>query len=324
MIYVEGVPVEIERFPNGESRIPLGTKWMALALRGNIDFCDARFSKADGRTELETKWAEEARARGKGPNDPVQVRLHYENDADLLYLVRVKRSLDDHVRSNRTELVIDYMPYSRMDRQTGDDFSLKYVAELINSLAFDRVLVLEPHSDVTTALLDRCEFVNPAATWLLKAALERIDFDAGRDFLFFPDAGAQKRYGELGEKYRHLVGFKHRGDHGKLDAGYQIMGEGQEAIAADTKIVIVDDLCSYGGTFVKARWALKSAFGTENIYLVVTHLERSVYQGKLLEEGLVKGVFATTSMQDKSEHGLVHLYDIITRVNGAEQGENNE
>jgi hypothetical protein len=35
-------------------------------------------------------------------------------------------------------------------------------------------------------------------------------------------------------------------------------------------------------------------------------------------------VFATTSMQDKSEHELVHLYDIITRANGTEQGENNE
>jgi ribose-phosphate pyrophosphokinase len=299
MLYVDDIKVEVKNFPNGETYMPI----------------------------------DQAALSEIGPS--ATLRLKYESDADLVHL----DMLHDHIAKFHPECVmdlrVDYLPYSRMDRQTDYVFSLPTITKRINSLSFAAVTVQEPHSDVCMALLERSWAAYPSATWLLQAALEAVDFDASRDFLFFPDAGAQKRYAVLAGKYQHLVGFKHRGDLGGLSE-YQVLGA--EGLKDQSKIVIVDDLCSRGGTFVLASEALRE-FGREyagidrEIYLVVTHLENSVYQGKLLEANreqpdgtyhcAVQGVFASTSMQEESQHELVHLYDIASRALTANGGTKN-
>ena len=61
------------------------------------------------------------------------------------------------------------------------------------------------------------------------------------------------------------------------------------------KILIVDDICSYGGTFLQAAKALKKK-GVENIDLYVTHCERSVYKGEMLYSGLIDNIYTTNSI----------------------------
>lgn len=291
-ISVRGVKVEVEKFPNGESRIST----LQAALNSLYR---------------------------QGPYPTTTFVLHWENDADILNLMFVKRFYDK-VCKDRTALVIEYMPYSRMDRQTTDIFTLKYLTDLINEMHFDQITVIEPHSDVTLALLNNSRADYPSADWLLTRARQAVHFDIEHDFLFFPDAGAQKRYHSL-DHYKSMVGLKSRAANGQISDDYKIVGPGDDYSDADcNNIIIVDDLCSFGGTFLRAAKALDDMYCKFNLYLVVTHLEESVYRGELLDSGLVKGIFATNSLQDKPKHPLVRLFDVSLHHEIAREKETNE
>jgi ribose-phosphate pyrophosphokinase len=237
-----------------------------------------------------------------------KVTLKYENDDDLIKLLFVKSYLNEY--KQLASLVIYYMPYSRMDRvENRSVFTLKYICNLINSLDFFSVFVIEPHSDITIALLDRCSVFYPTIDLLGKVMIE-VKFDTSKDFIFFPDAGASKRYSkEVG--WRHLVGYKKRDfDTGEI-IQLEVMGDIKER---NFQVIIVDDLCSYGGTFVRSAKKLKE-LGASDIYLLVAHCEESIFKGDLFNSGLITKVFTTNSIISdssvgKSDGEKIKIYDL--------------
>jgi ribose-phosphate pyrophosphokinase len=116
------------------------------------------------------------------------------------------------------------MPYSRMDRRMGTDvFTLKYACDFINSLGFTQIYVHESHSDVAVALLNNY-IAFEDGVHLFELVSKEIEFDKEKDYVFFPDAGAQKRYSKL-DVPNQLVGFKKRNvETGKIDS-LQVVGE---------------------------------------------------------------------------------------------------
>jgi ribose-phosphate pyrophosphokinase len=284
MILVDDQLVTCERFPNGESRISLA----------DPAFLDAV------------------------PSASPRVAWYYEGDDDFWLLTLVASTLRG--LGCTPTLDIAYMPYSRMDRQTSDVFSLREASRLINDMHFTTVTVHEPHSDVTPALLDNVTALYPSATWLATAAMDLMGFQPRRDLLLFPDAGAQKRYGDLASTYRYVVGNKHRGHRGKIDGyvfvGAEHLGRDIEGTPIDEqKVLIVDDLCSYGGTFAAAAAALQiHTTVPTTVGLVVTHLEESVYKGSLLtsDDAPIATIVASTSLHPTARHPRVHLYDLLT------------
>jgi len=137
------------------------------------------------------------------------VTFKYENDSDLIHLMFIKAELDKLYPKISKTLYIAYMPYSRMDRENDVYiFTLKYISNFINSLNFETITVEEPHSDVCLALLNNCKAVYITKDYLIEVT-EFIGFDRKKDYLFFPDAGAQKRYSDL-KDFNTLVGYKER------------------------------------------------------------------------------------------------------------------
>ena len=264
MIILNDTPIEFTTFPNNETNVP------------------NRFSNAVVYTKHNN------------------VTFKYESDDDLIKLLFTKNYLTDLAPNAETHLTITYMPYSRMDRsENGSAFTLKYVAKFINDLLFDKVTVIEPHSDVTTALLDRAtaHYINFD---LIDRVKSSIQFDQNLDYLFFPDAGAQKRYQSL-SKDQQIVGFKHRDfETGKIES-LDIVGD---IHVSPRNALIVDDLSSYGGTFVRSAKALREA-GFDKIYLLVAHAEDSIFKGELFEH--IDTVFTTNS--------LLSEYDILQTPN---------
>ena len=63
----------------------------------------------------------------------------------------------------KVSLFMPYIPNARMDRVKVDEdtFTLKYFAEIINSLSFTSVSVLDPHSSVSEALIERIRIFRP-------------------------------------------------------------------------------------------------------------------------------------------------------------------
>lgn len=220
--------------------------------------------------------------------DGIVVDWRYENDAELFTLICIKRHLDYFFAHDiHINLNLPYVPHARMDRvkSSEDIFTLKYFCEVINSLAFDLVFVTDVHSNVTLALLEHVVPLKVTST------IERAKDFCGAQVLCYPDEGAMKRYSS-DLPYRYTFGIKKRdwatGKIERLDLIY-------DEVVRDKDVLIVDDICSYGGTFLHTAKALKEA-GANNIYLYVTHCETSVFNGEMINSGLITGIYTTDSI----------------------------
>jgi ribose-phosphate pyrophosphokinase len=206
----------------------------------------------------------------------------------------IKKHIDEKNPKSINKLNIPYLPYSRMDRTEGKNvFTLKYICEFINSLKFDKVMTFEAHSNVSLALLDRLENTNYSVN-LAKQCIEDIDFNKDRDYIVFPDDGAKKRYAKEFEGCKILTCEKHR----DFLTGKITSLKINEVIAdLDFKAILVDDLCSYGGTFVMASNTLKE-LGAKEIYLCITHSEDGLFLGNIFKENKIDKVYTTDSVFD--------------------------
>lgn len=224
-------------------------------------------------------------------NQPVFIKWLYENDAELFTLICLKKHLGE------AELLLPYMPHARMDRVKNPDevFTLKYFCQIINDLHFDHVVIFDPHSDVCTALLDRV-IVDDAAHYFHSYVLAELstEVDAKDLVIFFPDNGAMKRYSDgFSSEYERTYGSKNRDWRSGKILGYEIINP---EVVKDKNVLIVDDICSYGGTFYRAAKALKAA-GAKNIYLAVTHAENSMVLGDMYNtDGLIETIYTTNSI----------------------------
>lgn len=230
------------------------------------------------------------------------VIFKYENDSDLIKLMFLKRYLEDY-NINNVLLTIYYMPYSRMDRtENGSVFTLKYVSEFINNLNFYSVNIIEPHSDVTPALINKSSSYFVTFD-IIKRVTNAVKFNKDNDFLLFPDATAQKRYGKV-NGFKQLVGNKKRNfATGKIDS-LEISGADD---LTDCKVIIWDDLSSYGGTFLWSAEKLKE-LGASEIYLVVGHAENSIYDGKIFDTDLINKVYTTNTIIEGRENKKIRIY----------------
>lgn len=222
------------------------------------------------------------------PRGNMLVEWYYENDAELFSLICVKRHLDRVYSYSDVILYMPYIPHARMDRVKSDEdvFTLKYFCEVINSLGFKLVHVRDAHSNVSLALLDNV-VDNSVEPFIHKAILA-----SKADALFFPDEGAMKRYSDKSEK-PYAFGMKKRDwETGKI-LGLDIINT--ENIK-DKNVLIVDDICSRGGTFFHAAKALKAA-GAKSVSLYVTHCEKTIILGEMAStDGLVDHVYTTQSI----------------------------
>ena len=76
----------------------------------------------------------------------------------------------------------------------------------------------------------------------------------------------------------------------------------------DSRILIVDDICSRGGTFYHSAKKLKE-LGAKEIYLYITHCENTILEGELLTSGLIEKVYTTNSIFTK-EHEKIEVFKL--------------
>lgn len=236
--------------------------------------------------------------------EKVIISWHYADDTEFMGVAFLTKYYQ--AQGCPVGLFMPYIPNARMDRveQAGDIFSMKYFGELINSLNFSEVYVVDPHSSVAPAVIKNCNILN-FETPIRDSVIKKIIAATGDvPVLFYPDAGAMKRYSkDIPDGITHLAfGSKKRDWKTGNILGLDIFGIEPEEIKGKD-VLIQDDICSKGGTFYYSALALKK-MGARNIYLYVTHLENSVFFGEfgeskenLLETGLIKHIFTTNSIQ---------------------------
>ncbi|MCQ2189054.1 MAG: hypothetical protein MJZ00_03950 [Paludibacteraceae bacterium] len=215
----------------------------------------------------------------------------YENMAELFVL----QCIADKIRSTeyknlKITLDLPYVPNARMDRvkNTHDVFTLKTFSNIINSMEFDKVRVYNIHSNVSLALINNVEHIDCE-----KEIYEIIDI-CKPDTLYYPDEGAMKRYSEMKVSKEHpfVFGMKKRDWVTGNILGLDIIGDTD--LVKDKTILIVDDICSKGGTFKFSALKLKE-LGAKEVYLFITHCENVIDIDALKESGISR-VFTTNTI----------------------------
>ena len=164
-----------------------------------------------------------------------------------------------------SRLVLPYIPYARQDRITnpGEALSIKVFANLLNTLNYRSVYVLDPHSDVCTALIENVKII---PQWEIFADAVPEDVD-----LIAPDAGALKKVYKLQEAVRKRgievpvrIATKHRDTHTGKVSHTTIEGN-----PVNKTCVVIDDICDTGGTLLALANILEEQY--EKRILMVTH-----------------------------------------------------
>lgn len=236
----------------------------------------------------------------------VNVDWFYESDNELVTLMFIAKELKN--KGSYPCLHMPYIPNARFDRVKNNQevFTLKWFCDIINSLDFHDVHVLDPHSYVSEALIDRLEIQSPKD--IIKSFIDKNfldDCSLNKFALFFPDEGAMKRYSGM-FKIPYTFGMKKRDWETGEIRGLDVVGD--ETFIKGRKVLIVDDICSRGGTFYHSAKKLKE-LGAEEVYLYVSHCENTILEGDLLTSGLIKKVFTTNSIFTK-EHEMIEVYDL--------------
>lgn len=196
----------------------------------------------------------------------------------LLLVVNACRKLDAECRVKCTyTLHIKYLPYARQDRVAlqGEAFGLKVMADLINSLNLDSVVLYDPHSLVAPALFNNSivEEQHVLLVPLIFSGIYKAQ-EEGKTVMFLaPDAGAKKKTDILASLFEAeaVSATKVRDpDTGKLSKTH-IYQEDLDILCKADEIYIADDICDGGGTFILLAKHLREKGITANLHLAVTN-----------------------------------------------------
>jgi len=219
------------------------------------------------------------------------VRWSYRDDRDIFKLSILAAYIED-MKAEAT-LYIEYLPYSRMDRVNNCyAFTLKYIASIINNMKFKKVTIREPHSVVSLDMVH-----NSVADWWCAERVDKVAGLCAANSLFYPDAGAMNRY-KVSTKYKSAVGDKTRNFKDGKITRVEIRG------FIGKKVLIVDDLCSRGGTFIESAKLLKEK-GAKNIFLLVAHCEDNVFTGKVFDH--IDRIFTSKEMLSKDHFKITKI-----------------
>ncbi len=211
---------------------------------------------------------------------------NYENDAELFTIICLRKH---YINEDWLQLRMPYVPHARMDRvkNVTENFSLKHFCDIINWLNFNEVWICDPHSNVTSALLDRVYIQDNS--FLMHTAKNNIN--SNNLIAFYPDEGAMKRYSDQAD-LPYAFGIKKRNwEDGKI-LGLDIFNK---ELVNGKDVLIIDDICSRGGTFYHSAKALKEA-GAKKIFLCVTHCEDTMLDGEMYRSGLIDRIYTTESI----------------------------
>ena len=230
----------------------------------------------------------------------IKITWLYENEEELIRIIYINH----HLRNLEVEYIELYMPYlpnARQDRVKHRDevFTLKYFAKLINSLGFDKVIALDVHSAVGEALIDKLTVLSPYE--YIEKSISKIvkeqDISIENLLLYYPDEGAMKRYSGL-ISLPYIFGIKNRDFVSGNIQGLDIAGD--ISLIQERHILMIDDICSKGATFLYSAKKLKE-LAADKIYLYVSHCEDSISDGELIRSALLEGIFTTNSIFGKDK-----------------------
>ena len=221
-------------------------------------------------------------------NGNLDIKIRGNSYEDLFKAASIKEAWDAQNSENKTaiaKLTILCLIGQRSDRRfnRGESFDLKIISKFINSMHFDKVSILHPHSPISLALIDNSEKISHFEF------VEKVYKTIDKPILVSPDAGAYKTTHEIAEALNaHLV----PSNKVRLDGAPVISIQGD---VKNKECLIVDDLADGGRTFKFLAKELKSQ-GASKVFLYVTHAQFNYGFDELKET--IDHIYCTNSFKD--------------------------
>jgi ribose-phosphate pyrophosphokinase len=231
------------------------------------------------------------------------ITWEFQHEGEFMQLAQLKSLIDSYGHS--ATLKLKYLPYGRQDKYVANNvtFALRTFAKLLNTLQFKNVIIHDPHSSVATELIHNSSAVYPVEEVM------KIAFDLKVDLFCYPDNGAVVKYTGGGDVQKEIYdypctyGEKVRDQLTGQITSYKLIGE-----VRNKNVLIVDDICDYGRTFILLAEKLKEA-GAKEINLFVTH---GLFSGglKVIKDSGISRIF--TAEGEATEHSTGHIqYETI-------------
>jgi ribose-phosphate pyrophosphokinase len=225
MIYINGTPLNVTMFPDNTSQV-----WKVSTL------------------EIpDTNW--------------VHVKWEYSHEGEFMQLAQLKTLLD--AKGFRSALRIKYLPYGRQDKEVSNTatFALRTFASLLNTLGFEEVIIMDPHSEIALDLIVHSRAEYPGTL------IGRVGTQTNAYVVCYPDKGAVAKYTKK-YSFPYIYGEKVRDQLTGNILSYELMGFTEDM--KGKSILIVDDICDGGMTFKILAKDLLAA-GAKEVNLFVTH-----------------------------------------------------
>lgn len=185
------------------------------------------------------------------------INWEYMHEGELMQIAQLRDLLANS--GIHASLYMSYLPYGRQDKQIKNDqtFALRSFARVLNALNFDKISVLDPHSDVAKELIEGLEILSPLD--FITRAMDAVT----PDVICYPDEGAKKRYSQIID-FPSIFCDKTRNQETGEITGLEVIGNPMEQ-----KVLIVDDICDGGATFTRIAKFMQPLAKEINLY--VTH-----------------------------------------------------
>ena len=221
------------------------------------------------------------------------IKCSIKDAKDLIDILLVNEVIQKHNQYViPVNLYIEYLYGARMDRRIGDfePFTLKVVADILNTCRFSRIFTFNVHSDVSTNLL-RSKNILPSRQVDKAIALSKADICVA------PDKGSIK-WVELMLDDNMFTSCEKKRDlsTGKL-SGFTVLEPDR---VKGKNCLIVDDICDGGVTFAGIAAELRKA-GAKSVSLYVSH---GIFSKGYKIEGIDK-IYTTNSFKEKYPEEVV-------------------
>lgn len=189
----------------------------------------------------------------------IHIVWHFENERELMDIASLAQLF-----SNRKKFLdIPYLPFGRQDKEVSNTstFNLHAFATLINSLEFNVVSSLDVHNpELTTHLINN--FTNQDVWGFHDSVL--TDFKP--NLILYPDEGAYSRY-----YFGNIPQMVCKKSRDPLTGNITNIEIPIEYLPMDTKILLVDDICDGGATFISIAKQINELNKNNELALAVTH-----------------------------------------------------
>lgn len=218
----------------------------------------------------------------------LEVSIHSFDD---LFLVAQAKK----IFPNLSVLIINYLLGARCDRKFSEyeTCDLEIIAEFINSLKFDRIAIVKPHSKKSLELIYNSQPIDYTEQLVQQCI---IDNNLTEYSIVSPDKGASMWIKEV------------LGNEGIIQCDkIRINGEVKSVTFTDIPkedCIIVDDLCDGGKTFLELSQELRSK-GVKRVFLVVTHVIFS--KGIRVFDDLIDHIYCTNSYKDFEDTNITQI-----------------